>query len=147
MLYRNYFSYVWRGWRSQGKQQKVESAGLCISYFPYFRGSRLTSVLLISCMRHSGQLSGLSYTATDAAASHELVIRPMPTHWMPYRPSRVSEVDFQPPHGSNDGNDGLDSVAVDHCLVLLTLLFRVAGFVDNPTEIKGKEEHFLTEVT
>ena len=35
----------------------------------------------------------------------------------------VSEVDLQAAHGSDDGDDGLDGVAVDHCLVLLTLLF------------------------
>ena len=56
--------------------------------------------------------------------------RAIPTH----RPGGVSKVDLKAAHGSDDGDDGLDGVAVDHSLVLLTLLLRVPSLVDDPEE-------------
>lgn len=41
-----------------------------------------------------------------------------PTH----RSGWISKVDLEATHSSDDGNNGLDGVAVDHGLVLLTLL-------------------------
>ncbi len=35
----------------------------------------------------------------------------------------VAKVDLEAPHGSDDGDDGLDGVAVDYSLVLLTFFF------------------------
>lgn len=44
----------------------------------------------------------------------------------------VSELDAQWVHGSEDGCQALDGVAVDHRLVLLHIIPREAIFVDNP---------------
>lgn len=35
----------------------------------------------------------------------------------------VTEVNLEAAHGSDDGDDGLDRVAVDHSLVLLAFFF------------------------
>lgn len=40
----------------------------------------------------------------------------------PHRSGCVPEVDFEASHGTDDGDDGLDSVTVHYGLVLLTLL-------------------------
>ncbi len=39
-----------------------------------------------------------------------------------HRSGCISEVDLEASHRSDDGDNGLDGVAVDHGLVLLTLL-------------------------
>ena len=49
-----------------------------------------------------------------------------------HRSGRIAKVDLEAAHGSDDGDDGLDGVAVHHRLVLLTLLLRVARLVDDP---------------
>lgn len=38
-----------------------------------------------------------------------------------YRSGRIRKVDLEASHSSDDGDNGLDGVAVDHGLVLLTL--------------------------
>lgn len=40
-----------------------------------------------------------------------------------HRSGCICKVNLEASHSSDDGNDGLDGVAVDHGLVLLTLLF------------------------
>lgn len=55
----------------------------------------------------------------------------------------ITKVDLEAPHGSDDGDDGLDSVAVDHSLVLLTFLFWVACLVDDPAE---KAEKYVQQM-
>lgn len=49
-----------------------------------------------------------------------------------YRSGRIRKVDLEASHGSDDGDNGLDGVAVDHGLVLLTLFLWVTRFVDDP---------------
>lgn len=39
-----------------------------------------------------------------------------------YCSGRISKVNLETSHSSDDGNNGLDGVAIDHSLVLLTLL-------------------------
>lgn len=39
-----------------------------------------------------------------------------------HRSGGIGKVDFEASHSSDDGDDGLDGVAVDYGLVLLTLL-------------------------
>lgn len=63
--------------------------------------------------------------------------RPALTH----RSGRIPEVDFEAAHGADDGDDGLDGVAIDHGLVLLTFILRVSCLVDNP----GGEEGVYNE--
>ena len=50
---------------------------------------------------------------------------------MTHRSSRVSEVYPELSHGSDDGHQTLDGVAVDHRLVLETFLLTVASLVDD----------------
>lgn len=49
-----------------------------------------------------------------------------------HRSGCISKVDFEASHSSDDGDDGLDGVAVDHSLVLLTLLLWIPCFMDDP---------------
>lgn len=44
----------------------------------------------------------------------------------------VTELDAQRVHGSKDGGQTLDGVAVDHRLILLHIIPRKAIFMDNP---------------
>lgn len=56
----------------------------------------------------------------------------MPVFFSTYRSGCICKVNLEAPHCSDDGNNGLDGVAVDNRLVLLTLLLWVAGFMDDP---------------
>lgn len=62
-----------------------------------------------------------------------------PKNSVTYRPSWVTEVDLQPPHGPNDGDNGLNGVTVDDCFVLFTFLFRITSFMNNSTETKRRK--------
>lgn len=52
-----------------------------------------------------------------------------------YHSWRVAVVDLETRHGFNNGHNGLDGVAINHCSVLLTLILRVAVFVDDPEKV------------
>lgn len=53
---------------------------------------------------------------------------------MSYHSGRVAVVNLETGHCFNDGHDGLDSIAINHCSVLLALILRVAVFVNDPGE-------------
>lgn len=55
---------------------------------------------------------------------------------MSYQSGGVAVVDLETGHGFNDGHDGLDRVAIDHCSVLLALILRVAVFVNDPGKMQ-----------
>lgn len=48
-----------------------------------------------------------------------------------HRSGCIGEIDLEAPHGSDDGDDGLDGVAVNHNPVLATLLLCVAILMDD----------------
>lgn len=53
-----------------------------------------------------------------------------------HSPGWITEVYLQPPHCSNDSNNGLNSVTVDNSFVLFTFIFWITSFMDDPTEQK-----------
>lgn len=53
------------------------------------------------------------------------------TNPVTHRSRCVSEIDLESPHGTNDGDDRLNSVAVDNSFVLFALLLRVACLMDD----------------
>lgn len=54
---------------------------------------------------------------------------------MSYQSGRVAVVDLETGHGFNDGHDGLDGIAINHCSVLLALVLRVAVLVNDPEKV------------
>lgn len=59
-----------------------------------------------------------------------------------HSPGWITEVYLQPPHCSNDSNNGLNGVTVDNSFVLFTFIFWITSFMDNPMEQK-KKKHSL----
>lgn len=51
-----------------------------------------------------------------------------------HRSRRIAEVDLESAHGPNDGDDRLDSVAVDHSFVLFALFLRVPRLMNDSRE-------------
>lgn len=55
-----------------------------------------------------------------------------------HSPDWITKVYLQPPHCSNDSNNGLNGVTVDNSFVLFTFFFWITSFMDNPMEEKKK---------
>lgn len=53
-----------------------------------------------------------------------------------YQSRRVTVVYLETGHGFYNGHYGLDGITINHCPVLLTLIFWVAIFVDDPENTK-----------
>lgn len=60
---------------------------------------------------------------------------------MSYHSGGVAVVYLETGHGFNNGHNRLDGITVNHCSVLLTLVFRVAVFMYDPENGKKKKKH------
>lgn len=66
---------------------------------------------------------------------------------MSYHSGGVAVVYLETGHGFNNGHNRLDGVTVNHCSVLLTLIFRVAVFMYDPENGKNKNMQPLLKCT